>query len=130
MKIRLLAALALAVLLPVAAAAQEAVTPATLAIDPVGKYFVQTVVQGQAADFDMVIEKKEDGTYGGKLANPNFGESYVASLKVEGRTMKLVLSTPQGTEAVVEVTLAEDGTLDGSWSMQGDGGKMTGKKLP
>lgn len=130
MKIRLLAALALAVLLPAAAGAQEEVKPATPAIDPVGKYTVQAVVQGQAMDFEMVIEKKEDGTYGGKLVNPNLGETYIASLKVEGRTMKMVLSTPQGTEAVAEVTMAEDGTLDGSWSMQGDGGKMTGKKLP
>lgn len=130
MKIRLLAALALAVLLPAAAGAQEEVKPATAAIDPVGKYTVQAVVQGQATDFEMVIEKKEDGTYGGKLVNPNVGETYIASLKVEGRTMKMVLSTPQGTEAVAEVTMAEDGTLDGSWSMQGDGGKMTGKKLP
>jgi hypothetical protein len=128
MKIRLLAALAM--LLPAAAGAQEAVTPATPAIDPVGKYAVQAVVQGQAMDFEMVIEKKEDGTYGGRLGNPNIGESLIASLKVEGRTMKMVLSTPQGTEAVAEVTMAEDGTLDGSWSMQGDGGKMTGKKLP
>jgi len=130
MKIRLLAALALAVLLPAAAGAQEAANPSAPAIDPVGKYVVQAVVQGQAMDFEMVIEKKEDGTYGGKLANPNIGESYISSLKVEGRTMKMVLSTPQGTEAVAEVTMAEDGTLDGSWSMQGDGGKMTGKKLP
>ena len=130
MKIRMLAALALAILLPAAAGAQEEVKPAIPAIDPVGKYVVQAVVQGQAMDFDMVIEKKEDGTYGGSLGNPNIGESLIASLKVEGRTMKMVLSTPQGTEAVAEVTLAEDGTLDGSWSMQGDGGKMTGKKLP
>ncbi|MBA4072645.1 MAG: hypothetical protein C0497_12535 [Gemmatimonas sp.] len=128
MKIRLLAALALAIVLPSAARAQEETKPA--AIDPVGKYVVQAVVQGQAMDFDMVIEKKEDGTYGGKLVNPNLGETYIASLKVEGRTMKMVLSTPQGTEAVAEITVAEDGTLDGSWSMQGDGGKMTGKKLP
>lgn len=130
MKIRLLAVLALAFVLPAAAGAQEAVTPAAPAIDPVGKYIVQAVVQGQAMDFDMVIEKKEDGTYGGSLGNPNIGESLIVSLKVEGRTMKMVLSTPQGTEAVAEVTMAEDGTLDGSWSMQGDGGKMTGKKLP
>lgn len=128
MKIRLLAALAF--LLPVVAVAQEEVKPAAPAIDPVGKYAVQAVVQGQAMDFEMVIEKKEDGTYGGKLSNPNIGESLIASLKVEGRTMKMVLSTPQGTEAVAEMTMAEDGTLDGSWSMQGDGGKMTGKKLP
>ncbi len=130
MKIRLFAALALAVLLPAAAGAQEEAKPAAPAIDPVGKYAVQTVVQGQAMDFEMVIEKKEDGTYGGRLGNPNIGEILIASLKVEGRTMKMVLSTPQGPEAVAEVTLAEDGTLDGSWSMQGDGGKMTGKKLP
>lgn len=128
MKIRLLAALAF--LLPVVVVAQEEVKPAAPAIDPVGKYAVQAVVQGQAMDFEMVIEKKEDGTYGGKLSNPNIGESLIASLKVEGRTMKMVLSTPQGTEAVAEMTMAEDGTLDGSWSMQGDGGKMTGKKLP
>ncbi len=130
MRTRLLVALALALVLPAAAGAQADTKPAAPAVDPVGKYLVQTVVQGQAADFDMVIEKKDDGSYTGRLSNPTFGESLIASLKVEGRVMKIVLATPQGTEAMVEVTVAEDGTLDGSWSMQGDGGKMTGKKLP
>ncbi len=130
MQIRLLAAFALALALPVAARAQDSTKAAAPAIDPVGKYQVSAVVQGQPSDFDMVIEKKADGTYTGTLTNPNFGTSTVASLKVEGRTLKLVLATPQGTEAVAEVTLAADGTLDGTWSMQGDGGKMTGKKLP
>ena len=128
MKIRLLFALAIAVVLPAAVRAQGDTVPA--ALDPVGKYTVQAVVQGQAADFEMVIEKKDDGSYTGTLANPSYGTSIVSSLKVEGRTIKLVLATPQGVEAVAEVTVAEDGTLDGSWSMQGDGGKMTGKKLP
>jgi len=130
MKIRLLAAVALALALPVAARAQTEAKPAAPAVDPVGKYLVQAVVQGQAADFDMIIEKKDDGTYTGSLSNANFGTSTIVSLKVEGRTVKMVLATPQGTEAVAECTIAEDGTLDGQWSMQGDGGKLTGKKLP
>lgn len=128
MKIRLLAAFALALLLPAVARAQGEAKPA--AIDPVGKYAIQAVVQGQAADFDMIIEKKDEGSYTGTLANPNFGTSTIVSLKVEGRTIKLVLATPQGVEAAAECTVAEDGTVDGSWSMQGDGGKMTGKKMP
>jgi hypothetical protein len=128
MRIRLASALAFALLFPAAARAQVETKPA--AIDPVGKYAVQAVVQGQAADFDMVIEKKEDGSYTGSLSNPNFGQTLISSLKVEGRTLKMVLTTSQGVEALAEVTVAEDGTLDGSWSMQGDGGKMTGKKLP
>lgn len=129
MKIRLLAVLALAVALPSAVRAQDTANPAT-PLDPVGKYAVQAVVQGQPADFEMVVEKKDDGAYTGTLSNPNFGTSVIVSLKVEGRTVRLVLSTPQGTEATAEVVVAADGTLDGSWAMQGDGGKMTGKKLP
>ncbi len=130
MRIRLLAALALVLVLPAALRAQGEAKPAAPAVDPVGKYAVQAVVQGQAADFDLVIEKKDDGTYGGTLTNPNYGQSVIASLKIEGRTLKIVLATPQGVEAVAELTLAADNTLDGSWSMQGDGGKMTGKKVP
>lgn len=126
MRVRLLATLALALVLPAAARAQSA----TAAINPVGKYSVQAVVQGQPADFELVIEKKDDGSFGGTLSNPNYGQSIISSMKIEGRTMKLVLATPQGIEATAEVTLAEDGTLDGSWSMQGDGGKMTGKRQP
>ena len=128
MKLRLLAAGLLALVLPAALGAQDTASPAPL--DPVGKYAVQTVVQGQAADFEMVVEKKDDGSYTGTLSNPNYGTSVIVSLKIEGRTMKVVLSTPQGTEATAEVTVAEDGTLDGSWAMQGDWGKMTGKRLP
>ena len=130
MRTRLLAALAFVFLIPAAARAQSEAKPAAPAIDPVGKYVVQAVVQGQPADFDMVIEKKDDGTYTGTLSNASFGTSTIVSLKVEGRTVKIVLATPQGTEAVVECTVAEDSTLDGQWSMQGDGGKVTGKKLP
>ena len=130
MKIRLLAAVALALVLPVAVRAQTEAKPTAAAVDPVGKYLVQAVVQGQASDFDMVIEKKDDGTYTGSLSNPNLGTSTIVSLKIEGRTVKMVLATPQGTEAVAECTIAEDGTLDGQWSMQGDGGKLTGKKVP
>lgn len=130
MKIRMLAAFALALLLPAVARAQGETKPAAPAIDPVGKYAVSTVVQGQSADFELVIEKKDDGTYTGTLANPNFGTSTIAQLKVEGRTMKMIIATPQGVEAQAELTLAADNTVEGSWSMQGDGGKMTGKKLP
>jgi hypothetical protein len=129
MRTRLLAALAFVLVLPAALRAQEA-KPAAPAIDPVGKYVVQAVVQGQAADFELVIEKKDDGSYGGTLTNPNYGQSIISSFKLEGRTMKMTLATAQGIEATAEVTLAPDNTLDGSWSMQGDGGKMTGKKVP
>lgn len=130
MRIRLFAALALALVLPAASRAQSETTPAAPAVDPVGRYTVSTVVQGQAADFEMIIEKKEDGSYGGTLSNPEFGTSIISSLRVEGRTMKIVLATPQGVEALAEITLMADNTLDGSWSMQGDGGKMTGAKKP
>ncbi len=131
MRLRQFAVLALAFAIPAAARAQSETKPAApvaAAIDPVGNYTISTVVQGQAADFEMIIEKKDDGSFGGTLSNPDFGTSIISSLKVEGRTMKLVLATPQGVEALAELTLAEDNTLEGSWSMQGDGGKMTGKK--
>lgn len=130
MKIRLLAALALVLIAPIAAHAQGEAKPATPALDPVGKYTVSAVVQGQAADFDMVVEKNDDGSLGGSLSNPNFGTSVISSLKVDGRTIKLVLATPQGVEAVMEFTVAADNSVDGNWSMQGDGGKVTGKKNP
>ena len=130
MRTHLFAALALALILPAAARGQGETKPAAPAVDPVGKYTISTVVQGQAADFEMIVEKKEDGSYGGTLTSPDFGVTIISSLKVEGRTMKLVLATPQGVEALAELTLAEDNTVDGSWSMQGDGGKMTGKKKP
>ncbi len=130
MKIRLFAALALALVLPGALRAQEEVKPAAPAVDPIGKYAVSAVVQGQPADFELVIEKKEDGSLGGTMSNPNYGTSVITSLKVEGRKVTMVIATPQGVSANVEFTLAEDNTVDGSWSMEGDGGKVTGKKSP
>ena len=130
MNIRLFAALALTVVLPAALRAQGEVKPAALAGDPVGKYAASVVVQGQPADFELVIEKKEDGSLGGTMSNPNYGTSVISSLKVEGRTVKMVIATPQGVAANIEFTLLEDNTVDGSWSMEGDGGKVTGKKSP
>ena len=133
MRTRLFVALALAFVIPAVAHAQsetKPAAPAAAAIDPVGNYTISAVVQGQAADFEMIVQKKDDGSFGGTLSNPDFGTSIISSLKVEGRTMKLVLATPQGVEALAELTLAEDNSIDGSWSMQCDGGKMTGKKNP
>lgn len=127
MNARLLAVFSLALMLPVIARAQGEAKPAS--VDPIGKYAVQAVVQGQAADFELVVEQRNDGTYTGTLANPSYGTSTISSLKIEGRTIKLVLATPQGVEAVAEYTLGDDGSIDGSWSMQGDGGKMTGKRV-
>lgn len=128
MKNRLLTALALALVLPAAARAQSETKPAAAEIDPVGKYTVSTVVQGRDEDFEIVVVKREDGSYGGAMSNPNFGEMAIASLKVEGRTMRLVTATPDGAEVLIEMTLNADNTVEGSWSMQGDGGKVTGKK--
>ena len=119
--------LALAALLLFVAAPLAAQSPAP-AFDPAGKYTFTTPVGGTPFDFEMTVVKKDDGSFGGVVTNPNTGEIPITSLNCTARTCTGTIASPQG-EAKIQFTVAEDLTMEGEWAMAGDGAKLTGKKI-
>ncbi len=99
------------------------------AFDPAGRWSVALVAQGQPLDLTLTLVKGEgDGNYIGTITSDVLPPMPVASAKLTGKTMVLTVGTPDGDRATMN--LAFDGDLlSGDWSMTGDGGKLSGKRL-
>ena len=98
-------------------------------VDPVGTYVTNLTVQGNPLSTTTKIEKKADGTYAGTVTSDAFPPLPVNSVKVEGNKIRVSISTPDGSEAVITMIL-EGNDFTGDWSMGGDGSRITGKKQP
>lgn len=94
---------------------------------PVGSYSLDVAVGGQAMSMTFVAAKKEDGTIGGVFKHAEMGEFPTTSFKVEGRKLTMEIVTPGGP-ATVTLTVNKENVVEGEWSMQGDGSKISGKK--
>ncbi len=129
-RLLLAAALLAPVAVPATAHAQSpAPAPApTPAFDHAGRYTFTTMVQGGEVPFEMVIERKEDGTLTGKVLSTSFGEMPFVSLAAEGRTARGSLMSPGG-EAAFEFAVAEDGTIEGKWALGADSAPLKGRKV-
>jgi hypothetical protein len=115
------------------AAAQTGGTPppadTAAAVDPVGTYVIYLTAQGNAMTLIHKIEKKADGTFGGSVTGEGIPALPINSVKVTGKTMRVSVTAPDGTEAIMTMVLDGD-QVTGEWSMNGDGSKLTGKKQP
>jgi hypothetical protein len=133
---------AFAVLFPAAAAlstntaAAEPVIPSSATVAPAaqdttfkaeGSYSLNVAVGGQAMAMTFVAEKKADGTLTGVFRHAEMGEFTTTSFKVEGRKLAISIETPGGT-AMILMAVQPDNTVEGEWSMAGDGSKISGKK--
>jgi hypothetical protein len=110
-------------------AAPAAAADTTKDIDPVGTYTVYLTAQGQAMTTTTRIEKKEDGTYTGTVNGDGIPPLPVNSVTVTGNKVKLSISAPDGSTAIIEMWVKGD-DITGQWSMAGDGSNLTGKKSP
>jgi hypothetical protein len=107
-------------------------TPAadsTKDVNPVGTYTVYLTAQGNAMTTSTVIEKKPDGTYTGSVTGDGIPPLPVNSVTVTGNHVKLSVTAPDGSEALIEMIVKGD-DITGSWSMANDGSAITGKKVP
>jgi len=98
-------------------------------IDPVGTYTVYLTVQGNAMTTTTRIDKKEGGGWTGTVNGEGLPPLPVNSVTVTKNKVKLSISTPDGTEAIIEM-LVNGEDVTGQWSMANDGSKLTGKKSP
>jgi len=115
------------------AAAQSGGTPpaadTAAAVDPVGTYVIYLTAQGNAMTLTHKIEKKADGTFGGSVTGEGIPALPINSVKVTGKTMRVSVTAPDGSEAIMTMVLDGD-QVTGEWAMNGDGSKLTGKKQP
>jgi hypothetical protein len=114
---------------PAAPATPAAAVDTTKDIDPVGTYTVYLTAQGNAMTTTTRIDKKADGTYTGSVNGDGIPPLPVNSVTVTGNKVKLSISAPDGTEAIIEMWIKGD-DITGQWSMANDGSKLTGKKSP
>ncbi len=133
--------LAIATLVPVVLAltsreAAAAPLPATntvvrvaadTAFKPEGSYSLNLTIEGQPTAMSFTVDKKADGTYFGVFKHAEMGDFATTSFKLEGRKMTVTVETPGGPASVM-LTVAADNTVDGEWTMTGDGSKVSGKK--
>jgi FAD/FMN-containing dehydrogenase len=103
--------------------------PATPAVDPVGTYDLGVVIQGASMPATVRIEKKPDATLGGSVSTDAYGTFEIASVKVSGKTVTIVIYTQDGSPVTIGLTLEGD-QVTGEWYMSSDGSKVTGKKRP
>ncbi|HXD23268.1 MAG TPA: hypothetical protein VN613_07905 [Gemmatimonadaceae bacterium] len=106
-------------------------TPAdsTKDIDATGTYTVYLTAQGNAMTTTTRIDKKPDGSYTGTVNGDGIPPLPVNSVTVTGNRVKLSVTAPDGTEAIIDMIVkGED--ITGNWSMANDGSAITGKKTP
>jgi hypothetical protein len=98
-------------------------------IDPVGTYTVYLTAQGNAMTTTTRIDKRADGTYAGTVNGDGIPPLPVNSVTVTGNRVKLSITAPDGSEAIIDMIVNGD-DITGKWSMANDGSAISGKKSP
>lgn len=114
-----------AVAAPVNAAVVATVRDTTF--KPEGSYTLNMAIEGNPIVMAFTVDKKADGTYIGVFKHSEMGDFATTSFKLDGRKMTVTVETPGGP-ASVTLNVAADNTVDGEWTMTGDGSKIAGKK--
>jgi hypothetical protein len=109
--------------------APVAAADTTKAVDPVGTYVAYITAQGNPMTTTTRIDRNADGTYKGSLTAEGIPPLPVNQVVVTGNKIHLSITAPDGGEAVIDMWVTGD-DITGSWSMAGDGSKLTGKKSP
>ncbi len=98
--------------------------------DPIGEYQLTTFVSelGMSVSANLEIVSDED-QYAARLRSDLDPEGSVTrDVTVEGREIRLGVGTPDGDISIV-LAIANDDSLEGSWSTPGGGGSFTGRKI-
>jgi hypothetical protein len=106
-----------------------AASDSTKDIDPVGTYTVYLTAQGNAMTTTTRIDKKPDGSYTGTVNGDGIPPLPVNTVTVTGNKVKLSITAPDGSEALIEMVVKGD-DITGKWSMANDGSTITGKRTP
>lgn len=91
-----------------------------------GSYQIRTNVQGSSVNASILLEKGEAG-YEGEIETNGFGTFPVTAVTREGDAWIIESDNMDGI-LVIEMYLEGD-SIRGTWSMAGDGGSFTGRRL-
>lgn len=114
---------------PAAAPAQAAARQASAAdVDPVGRWSLALVAQGQPLDFELELRHVSGDDYAGLFKSDFFPPMPTTYAKRAGNAMILRIIAPTGDEATINIAF-EDDTFSGEWSMPGDGSRVSGRRI-
>ena len=91
-----------------------------------GTYQIRTNVQGSSVTAGIVLEKGDAG-YEGEIETAGFGAFPVTAVTRQGDVWIIESDNMDGL-LVIEMYLEGD-AVRGTWSMAGDGGSFTGRRL-
>lgn len=101
--------------------------PPTGVFDPTGTYELSLTFGGNPIPATMELWK-ENGAWRGYVGNPNLGSADLSTLATDGRWFKGTFVVSGGPTLTFEMEVNNDNTLKGSWSGNGDGSNISGKK--
>ena len=108
--------------------AEPSLTTRVVAADVAGLYTISFSTQGSPMTLTLLIDKKDNGSYGGQMTGESLPPLPITSIKVSGSSVKIIFTAPDNTEGTINFVLASDNTITGEWMMTGDGSPITGKK--
>ena len=98
--------------------------------NPIGEYQLTTFISefGMSVSANLEIIADED-EYAARLRSDLDPEgSVTTNVGVEGREIEIVVGTPDGDVSIL-LSIADDNSVEGSWSTFGAGGSCTGRKV-
>jgi hypothetical protein len=102
--------------------------PAEMAANPVGRWSVSLVAQGQMFDFVMDLAAAGNGTYTGTVTSQAFPTMPVSGATLTGNRLQFTVVAPTGDNATFDLVIEGD-NLSGDWAMPGDGSKVSGRRI-
>lgn len=114
---------------PVVQTAPAAAAPAAPAamVNPAGKWLLGLVAQGQSMEVTLELVKLTDGTWSGSIGTAAFGTIGLSKASLSGKVLTATFPVPTGDMGTMVLTINGD-TMEGEWSMPGDGSKVSGKR--
>lgn len=138
MRIRTFAVLAGAVLLSTACRTTSStattvtgtpvLTQVAPAVNPVGRWSLALVAQGQNLGLTMDVERISGNDYKGTLTSDAFPPMAFTKATLDGNRMVITAPAPTGEMATLDLRFNGD-IIDGEWSMPGDGSKVSGRRM-
>ena len=98
--------------------------------NPIGESQLTTFISefGMSVSASLEVISDED-QYAARLRSDLDPEGSVTSdVRVNGREIRIGVATPDGDLSIV-LSIADDDSLEGSWSTQGTVGSFTGRKI-
>jgi hypothetical protein len=99
------------------------------AVDPVGRWSLALVAQGQNLGLTMDVERIAGNDFKGVISSDLFPPIAFSKATLEGNRMLITAPSPTGDAATLDLRFIGD-IIEGEWSMAGDGSRVSGRRVP